>query len=126
MTMTGRTLVSVSEAINLTSKRIWAYGSSGTLFELEQIPAADFLKSLSAKPPKGTYYVAEGGTRDLLLRDPFYKERVLEERGLGKGRNGEDIFSFTTQAGLPAICITDRVGVSAHNIVDYRRDSLVV
>lgn len=125
MTMTGRTLVSVSEAINLTNKRIWAYGSSGTLFELKQMLPGDFLKSLSAKPPKGTYYVAEGGTRDLLLRDPFYKERVLEERGLGKGRNGEDVFSFTTQAGLPAICITDRVSASAHNIVGYKK-SLVV
>lgn len=126
MTMTGRTLVSVSEAINLTEKRMWAYGSSGTLFELKQISPAAFLKSLSAKPPKATYYVAEGRTRDLLLRDPFYKERILEEKSLGKGRNGEDIFSFATQAGLPAICITDQVGVSAHNIFGYRRDSLVV
>lgn len=123
MTMTGRTLVSVDEAINLTEKRMWAYGSSGTLFELKQISPSDFLKSLSAKPPKATYYVAEGGTKDLLLRDPFYKERILEERRLGEGRNGEDIFSFTTQAGLPAICITDRVSASAHNI---HKRSLVV
>lgn len=125
MALTGRTLVSISEAINLTEKKMWAYGSSGALFELKQMSPTDFLKSLSAKPPKGTYYVAEGKTKELLLKDPFYKERILEERRLGGGRNGENIFSFTTQAGLPAICITDRVSVSAQNIVGYKK-SLVV
>jgi hypothetical protein len=69
--------------------------------------------------------VAEGKTKEILLQDPFYKERILEEKLLGKGRNGEGVFTFTTQAGLPAICITDRVGASAHNIVDCKK-SLVV
>lgn len=113
----------VEEVINLTDiTEMWCYGTSGQAFCLEHRDGEEFLKNLG-EPPSGTFYVAEGKVKAILIVDQRFRDLTLEATEYGKDRDGHQLYRLRNLNGVDVVPMTDRV--LAENVA-YRRDSKII
>lgn len=91
--MAGKTELRIRRLKNLTETAMWCYTSEGKLVEIP--PSSIELKNGELPDPEiGEYYVVTNGTRERMLLDPRYINRVATGTFYGTSKDQHRLYLF--------------------------------
>lgn len=104
--------IPAKEVINLTSKTLWTYGTSGSILELKP---KEYSAQMMVIP--GAYYIVSEELKEKILKEGrIEKEFLLKPIQIGAGRDGYIISKFFIDKKTQVAPITENVATATNHV----------